>query len=130
MEVIVKKDFGFARVLIYDNGIFHTNVITSYPLTLQQAIEISEFRLTQMKAEKALMLTTGEDRYIFPSKEALEYLKSDDRSLTVYADAYVVKSLSQRLFIKTISGLKKRSTPIAFFSSDEKAIEWLLKIKI
>ena len=129
MNVILKKSLGHVDVTIYDNGIFHTHVLSKKPLTLEQAKEITSFRHENMKSSKSLMLSTGEDRYIIPTHDAISYIKSEERTATVKADAFVIKSLSQRLAIKTIAGLKKMNTPIAFFANKQKAIEWLLSVK-
>ncbi|PWH84649.1 DUF7793 family protein [Brumimicrobium oceani] len=129
MKVIVKKSLGYADVTIYDNDIFHTHVLSAKPLTLEQAKEITNFRMTNMKGRKALMLSTGEDRYIIPTQEALDYIQSTNRAATVKGDAFVIKSLSQRLFIKTVNNLRKMQTPVSFFASNQKAIDWLLRIK-
>src|SRR5690554_6821395 len=107
MNVIVKKSLGYADVTIYDNAIFHTHVLSAKPLTLEQAKEITEFRIENMKGEKALMLSTGEDRYIILTQEALDYKQSSNRAKTVKADVFVIRSLSQRLFIKTLNNLRK-----------------------
>lgn len=129
MNVIAKKSLGYADVTIYDNAIFHTHVLSAKPLTLEQAKEITSFRIENMDGKKALMLATGEDRYIIPTQEAIDYIQSAERTATVKGDAFVIKSLSQRLFIKTINNLRKMQTPVSFFASDQKAIDWLLNIK-
>ena len=74
-------------------------------------------------------MTTGEGRFTPPTQEVLEFINSENRALTVKGDAFVIRSLSQRLFIKTAVGLKNRKIPISFFATNEKAIEWLLSIK-
>jgi hypothetical protein len=129
MEVILKKSLGFVDIVIYDNAIFHSHILSKIPLTLSQVKEVYEFRLSVMGDKKALMLSTGADRYIVPTQDAIDYIESKDRTLSIKADAFVIKSFSQRLFIKTTTGLKKMATPISFFSTDSRAIEWLLSIK-
>ena len=129
MNVVLKKYLGYADIVIYDNDIFHTHVLSRTAITLDQAKEINEFRLSSMGRVKALMLSTGEDKYIVPTKEAMDYIHSFDRTLTVRGDAFVIKSFSQRLYIKTAVGFKKMATPVSFFASNHKAIEWLLSLK-
>ena len=82
-----------------------------------------------MGDKKTLMLATGEDQYIVPNLEVLDYIKSSSRLTTVKAYAFVIKSFSQRLFIKTAISLKDTKNPIAFFVSDQNAIEWLLSLE-
>jgi hypothetical protein len=52
MNFLHKKHLGYADVVIYDNDIFHTHILSGIPLTLSQVIEISEFRNSFLKTEK------------------------------------------------------------------------------
>ena len=98
-------------------------------VTSSQVKEIHELRISVLGDKKTLMLATGENRYIVPTPEALDFIKSSSRSSTVKAFAFVIKSFSQRLFIKTGISLKDTKNPIAFFLSDQNAIEWLLSLE-
>ena len=106
---------GFVDIVIYDNAVFHSHVLSKIPLTLSQVKEVYEFRVSVMGCKRALILTTGEDRYIVPTQEAIDYIQSTDRTLSVKADAFVIKSFSQRLFIKTATSLKKNGNSNLFF---------------
>lgn len=128
MEVVKKFSLEYADVVIYDNGIFHSHIFSKVPLNLDQVKEIYAIRISNMGNKKSLMLSTGEDRYLVPSQEALEFLQSKDRTLSVKADAFVIKSFSQRLFIKTANNLRKSAAPVSFFATNAKAIKWLKSI--
>ena len=129
MNVVIKKLLGFAKIILYDNGILHVHFLGKKNIDILQAKEVSEFRESLFVTSRALVLTTCEDRFIIPTQEVMEFINSENRALTVKGDAFVIRSLSQRLFIKTAVGLKNRKTPISFFATKENAIEWLLSKK-
>lgn len=129
MNIVLKETLGFVDIKIYDNNIFHTNVVGKVPLTVAQAKEITAFRMDNMGGKKALMLYTRDDRYTVPTPEVIEYIKSTDRKENVLGDAFVIKSFSQRLFVKTLSTVRGVQVPTSFFASKQKATDWLLGLK-
>ena len=129
MKIAIERSLGFADIIIYDNGIFHVNVLFSSPLSLNEALVIEELRINIMGYPLGLILATSEDRFVILSDETLEFMASHERNVTIKANAVVLKSLSQRLFTKSSSSLKKVPTPMSYFGSEDKAIEWLLSIK-
>ena len=129
MKEIDKKSLDYAEIIIYDNGIFHVHFLDRVPYNIDQAKEITELRKSLMKGVKALVLSTSEDRFVVPNKEAVEYFQSADRMDSVKANAFVIKSFSQRLAFKAVNGLRKMTTPVAYFENEKEAIKWLLSIK-
>lgn len=129
MKVVERKSLAYAEIILYENGIFHSHILGKTPLSIEQAKEINALRETFLKSEKALVLSTSEDSYFVLTKEAEEYLQSKKRLDSVKANAFVIKSFSQRLAIKAIKSINKLSVPIAYFGTEEEAIKWLLKIK-
>lgn len=129
MKVALKKSLGYADVVIYDNGIFHIHVLSNVSMTLCQVKEINDLRVSHFGKSKALVLSSGEDSFVVPTQEAVEYLQSTDRNLSVKATAFVIKSFSQRLAIKAASVSNKMTTPTSYFATLDKAVEWLLSIK-
>ena len=129
MEVIKHKSLGYADIFIYDNGIFHVHVLDKNSYTIEQAKEITALRESLMNNKKALVLSSSENSFVAPSKEAVEYFQSANRMDSVKANAFVIKSFSQLLVIKAVNELKKMSTPVAYFRTEKEAIEWLLSIE-
>lgn len=127
MKVIKRKTLGYADIVVYDNGIFNIHVLSTVPISLEQAVEINELRLTLMEDDKALVLSTTEDKFVVPTPEAIEYIQSANRMNHVKANAFVISSFSQRLAAKAADRLNKMPSPISFFKNREEAIEWLLK---
>jgi hypothetical protein len=129
MNVVRKMSLGYAKIIIYDNGIFHVHFLDKISVDLEQIKQINDLRESFFITSKALVLSTSEDEFVLPTPEAMQYARSADRNEMIKAEAYVIKSFSQRLFMVSSKDSNKTSTPTSYFDSEEKAIEWLLSIK-
>jgi len=129
MNVVRKMSLGYAKIIIYDNGIFHVHFLDKISVDLEQIKQINDLRESFFITSKALVLSTSEDEFVLPTPEAMQYARSADRNEMIKAEAYVIKSSSQRLFMVSSKDSNKTSTPTSYFDSEEKAIEWLLSIK-
>lgn len=116
-----------ADITIYDSGIMHIHVKIKNAFTLKDSLSIVEARTKLAKGQKHPVMYTAEYSFVTPSKEVNEYLSTPERTKLVLADAFVVKSFSQRLAAKTYLLMRSPKKPTAIFSSEEKAKEWLTK---
>ncbi|HZH86292.1 MAG TPA: hypothetical protein VFD77_03175 [Brumimicrobium sp.] len=129
MKIIEQISLDYAEITVYENGIFQAHFLNKTPLSVEQATEINDLRLSLLNNKKALILSTSEDSFVVPTKEAVEYIQSANRSNFVKANAFVIKSFSQRLAIKEANNLSEMPTPIAYFGTEKEAIDWLLSIE-
>ncbi len=116
-----------ADICIYDSGIIHIHIKVKNAFTLKDATSIVEARTKLTKGRKHPVMFTAEYSFVTPSKEVNEYLSTPERIRLILADAFVVKSFSQRLAAKTYLLLRSPKKPTAIFSSEEKALDWLTK---
>lgn len=70
------------------------------------------------------MLAVYEEDNLF-SKEAREYIASDEVSEVVAADAFVIKGLALRIIGNGYLKINKPKRPGKLFSSQTLAVEWL-----
>lgn len=75
-------------------------------------------------SKKCLMLAIYEEDNLF-SKEAREYIASDDVSEVVAADAFVIKGLALRIIGNGYLKINKPKRPSKLFNSEVLAVEWL-----
>lgn len=116
-----------ADITIYESGIMHIHIKIKNAFTLKDSLSIVEARTKLANGHKHPVMYTAEYSFMTPSKEVNEYLSTPERTKLVLADAFVVKSFSQRLAAKTYLLMRKPKNPTAIFSSEEKAKEWLAK---
>jgi hypothetical protein len=116
-----------ADICIYDSGILLIHIKIKNAFTLKDALSIFEARTKLTKGQKHPVMFTAEYSFVTPSKEVNDYLSTPERMRLILADAFVVKSFSQRLAAKTYLIMRSPKKPTAIFSSQEKAIVWLTK---
>lgn len=125
LDIISKVDVPSADIYIYSNGIMHIHIKVRNTFELSNSIEIVESRTKLAEGKKYPVLYTTEHSFVTPSKEVNSYVASEGRSKLVLADAFVIRSLPQRLAAKTYILFKNPVRPTQFFSNEPDAIEWL-----
>ena len=124
-DIANKVEVPSADIIIYNNGIMHIHIKVRNTLEISDAMEILEARTNLSKGKKHPTLFTTEHSFVTPSKKVNDYLASEKRPELSLADAFLMKSLPQRLAGKTYHLLKTPARPSKFFSKDHDAIEWL-----
>lgn len=125
LEVIKMVDIPAADICIYSNGIMHIHIKVRNTFELSDSMEIVEARTKLAQDNKYPVLYSTEHSFVTPSKEVNNYVASEERSKLVIADAFIMKSLPQRLAAKTYLLFKGPARPTKFFSNESDAIEWL-----
>lgn len=125
LDIVSKVDLPSADIKIYSNGIMHIHIKVRNTLEISESIEIVEARTKLANGKKHPVLYTTEHNFVTPSKEVNNYVASEKRSKLVLADAFVMKSIPQRLAAKTYVLFKNPAIPTHFFSKEHDAIEWL-----
>ncbi|MEX1190999.1 MAG: hypothetical protein WED10_06645 [Brumimicrobium sp.] len=126
-EVIAKTTVPAADICICSDGIMRIHIKVKNTFEISDSMQIVEARTKLAKGNKYPVLYTTESSFVTPSKEVSNYVASEGRSELVVADAFVVKSIPQRLAAKTYYLFKKPVRPTAFFSNEKEALKWLNK---
>jgi len=123
-KILVKQEFPFYIVALFDDGMVHVNVAGNHE------IDVSDVKVIVAAIEKIgngkvfpLLIVTGE--YTLPTPEARAYIATPESDPYASAEAYVVKSFSQKLVGNVFLSFNKPARPTKIFNSEEKAIEWL-----
>lgn len=78
--------------------------------------------------EKALLLVVYDEDNTF-SKDAREYIASDEVSKVLKADALVIKGLALKIIGNGYLKINKPKRPTRLFNSVPEALDWLNKLK-
>ena len=125
LDIVSKVDVPSADIRIYSNGIMHIHIKVRNTFELSNSMEIVEARTKLAEGKKYPVLYSTEHSFVTPSKEVNSYVASEERSKLVLADAFIMKSLPQRLAARTYMLFKGPVRPTQFFSNEVDAIEWL-----
>lgn len=124
ISILAEKDIGFARIVIGSDGIMYIDINTDGDFTLENAKELFEASLEVGKGKQYPNLIRVH-QYFLPTKEAREFVAAPERSSRALAEAYVIKSLPQKLIGNFYIRIDKPLAPTKLFTSEEKAMEWL-----
>lgn len=128
LKTIRATSLAAADISIYETGIMHIHIKIKNSFTIEDSKAIIAARTTIAKGKKLPVLYTAEYSFVTPSKEVTEYLSTPERTDLIKAEAYVVRSFSQRLAARTYLLMKGHAMPVSIFSSKDKALSWLERL--
>ncbi len=117
LSVFLRKD-GIVYIEVKANTEIGIREVEQVVNTLENIFEGKKF---------PLLIVTGE--YTLPTPEARAYIATPESDPYASAEAYVVKSLSQKLVGNVFLSFNKPARPTRIFNSEEKALEWLQQFK-
>jgi hypothetical protein len=120
-------DLGYATVTLREDGIVNTNILLNGSATLQQAKELLDAYIKVTNGIKTPHLFTVTKLSIMET-EVMEFIKNTANKHGK-ADAFVIHSLPQKILGNAYIRFQTPQIPTKFFSSEEKAIEWLNQYK-
>ena len=119
-----KIDIPEATVKLRSDGIMHIHVKLDMNIESEEAREIEKARKELAQDQRYPTLHTGSE-LVIPSSDVLKYMSLDKRSTAVRADAFVIKSLPQKLIAKMFVLKNQTNRPTAYFNNKIDAINWL-----
>lgn len=115
-------------VSIRNDGIVLVSVKANIEIDIKEVKQVVNALETIFEGKKfPLLIVTGE--YTLPTPEARAYIATAESDPYASAEAYVVKSLSQKLVGNVFLSFNKPARPTRIFNSEEKAVEWLQQFK-
>lgn len=124
LHKLQKIEFEHYAVSLRKDGIIHITVAGNHEIDVSDVKVIVDAIEKIGKGKKyPLLIVTGE--YTLPTPEARAYIATPESDPFASAEAYVVKSLSQKLVGNVFLSFNKPARPTKIFNSEEKALEWL-----
>jgi len=117
-------EFENISVSIREDGIVLVKVAANFEIDVPHVKKVVNAIEELGKGDKfPLLIVSGE--FTLPTPEARTYIASPESDPYAKAEAYVVKSFSQKLVGNVFLSFNKPARPTKIFTSEEKAIEWL-----
>lgn len=125
MEVTILNtiQLSFATVSLRSDGLVHTHIELRDSVTLDQAQQLTDTYNEITNNVKTPHLFTA-NKFVIIEKDVMEFMKNVANKYGK-ADALVVSTLPQRLVANFYIKVVKPQVPTKFFTSKEKAVEWL-----
>lgn len=123
-EIIASKSMPTAEIKIRKDGIMHLHIKNELNVEFEdvQNVYKETQRLLEGKRYATLFTMT---RLVTPDEQSRKFMASKERHERVIADAFVIKSLPQRLIGNFYLRINKPPSPTKLFVSEENALEWL-----
>jgi len=116
-------DLKHTLVLLRPDGIIQVNC-SDCTYNKQDIIDVTQAQVELSKGEKKLLLVIGsEDTNV--ESEAREFMAKEENTMYSIAEAYVIKSLGQRILVNFYIKVSKPKVPTMFFSNVNDAEKWL-----
>lgn len=125
-SIIKEKVTASGVVKLLSNGILHCDIFADSEVDLTVCEEIYESALALTKGKPHPILFTFK-KYVIPDEQSRKFMVECKRISISKADAFVLSSLPQKIVANFYLKINNPPIPTQFFSSENEAIEWLLK---
>lgn len=121
-------DLGHSEIIIRSDEIVQVNTTDHYYTELDiKTINKAVGDLTPNREKKLLLIMASNYSSVEP--EGRRYMSTPEGVEYSIAEAYVIRSLAQRLLINFLIKINKTFVPVQFFTNKETAIAWLNTFK-
>ena len=118
-----KIELDFATVFLREDGIVSTEIFSDDSLSLEQTKELLKAYLKVSNGGNVPHLIIP-SKFVIPENEVLNYLRYEANKFGK-ADAYVIKSLPQKILGNFFIKVLKPELPSRLFTNEEEALKWL-----
>ena len=124
VEILKEKKFERLSASLRSDGLVKVSVDGNFEIDVPH-VKIIVDTLEEFGEGKKFPLLIVVGEYTLPTPEARAYIATAESDPFASAEAYVVKSLSQKLVGNVFLSFNQPARPTKMFNDEEKAIEWL-----
>ena len=130
-KVLESHKDRISTIEIWDNGIIFMNITNNCQVELEDAERQYELLRSKFDGKHKLRVLVEPGRYTTISKEARAFSAVIERNLMTAGTAVMAKTLAHRIIINFMINItRQQSMKMRMFDKREKAIEWLLALKV
>ena len=127
-DIITKIDLGHTIFIQRASGIVEAQCSDNFTYEIEHITENLE-TLKRLNTNGKLLMLNCLEPYTLLSSEARHFIATGSHIDFIQAEAYVLKSLAQKLIATFFIRVDKPKVPTNFFVKKEDAEKWLLKFK-
>ncbi len=124
ISILKEKKFDTLTVALRSDRIAVVHVIGNSEIDISHVKQVVG-ALGELGGGKKFPLLISVGEFTLPTPEARNYIATAESDPFASAEAYVVRSLSQRLVGNVYISLNKPARPTRMFNDEQKATEWL-----
>lgn len=124
LTILKEKKFETLSVAIADDGLVHVHIIGNSEIDVQH-VKLVVDTIEELGEGNVypLLIVVGE--FTLPTPEARAYIATPESDPYASAEAYVVKSFTQKLVGNVYLSFNQPARPTRIFNDEKKAIAWL-----
>lgn len=123
-EIKKQIDRAYFSVFLLADGIIHIRNKSKEEISLEQAKEIIQC-IAGISDGKLHPILVSSETFSAPTAEAREFLAKKESNPYASANAYIARSLAEKLMVNAFLKFNRPARPTRMFSSEKAALEWL-----
>lgn len=128
LELINEIIFDYGRVQLFEPRHIRIEFFSKKTIGRRECIAVNEALAELANRQEILVMTTAADDTLFEA-EAREESSGESGMRYTLADAFVARSLAQKLMVNFYFKFHKPPKPSKAFASEEEALNWLFSYK-
>lgn len=124
ITILKEKKFETLSVAIADDGLVHVRIIGNSEIDVQH-VKLVVDTIEELGEGKKFPLLIVVGEFTLPTPEARAYIATAESDPYASAEAYVVKSFTQKLVGNVFLSFNQPARPTRIFNDEQKAISWL-----
>jgi hypothetical protein len=128
VKVVMEHHFDFASIRLRSDGITQINYADDKTYELEDMKKIHDV-IKKFNMHQPLLLLYIPGIHTSSDDEARKFMANQEKKENRIGSSYVIKSLAHRLIANFYLKFFKPKNPSGFFSNQEDAERWLLKMK-
>ncbi len=130
MKLLKEINLDYAKIQLFEFNVVRIEVFGNIIIARKEAKAVNDAIGMLSEGKECLVLMVADEVTQF-DKSASEFSASEEGLLYTIADAFVVKSLAQKILASFYLKFNKPPKPSKIFTNEKAALEWLLSfIKI
>lgn len=112
-----------AEVILREDGI--VEVFGCNHVYTTEDIKSIQSAIAQLKQKNKALILLHADNYTTIDQDARKYLSTPEAGIHSLAEAYVIRTLAQRLLLNFLIKVSGTPVPVRFFTHTAEALQWL-----
>ena len=128
-RILRQETLTSAELFLLENGVLKVVVTEKFSMSLEQVIALVEGleRFAEGVSYPTLIVS---DRLTTPTPEARSYMAGEGRTYFTMADAFLIRSLPQRLIGNFYLRFDRPPVPTRLFTDEQAALKWLENVRV